>query len=225
MGKNKTNSKGYRTKLDIAALIISVLAIIVSMITGIVIPVWQQKDEQNLANELRIKEAIPAFRIVHDMEANDVMEIFPPYRKPQLVELGNGVMGREVYYVIKDFSIQNLSSNLAYFSHIEYGNEAFELINLGLVAKENEIITLSNDNKFVGYYPQSRFYIICRSVYDIYYRYECTLNSDQNLGDICTYTVDFIGAAEEYDINNEIYKSMYKHVRDVQLPPNILFMI
>ena len=223
MGKSKSNTKGYRTKLDIVAIILSVFAIVVSIIAGIVIPIWQQKNEQNLANELRIKEAIPAFRIVHDKEADDVMEIFPPHRKPQLVQLGNGVTGREVYYVIKDFSIQNLSSKVVYFSHIEYNNEAFELVNLGLVAKDNEVITLSNDNKFVDYYPQSKFYIICRSVYDKYYRYECTLRSDQNMGDICTYTVDYIGAAEEYDINNEIYKNMYKNVRDVQLPPNILF--
>ena len=224
MGKSKMNTKSYRAKLDIIAIILSVFAIIVSIIAGIAIPVWQQKNSQHVAEVLRIKEAIPAFRIVHDKEADDIMEIFPPYRKPQFVKDKNGnVIGSEVYYVIKNFSIQNLSNNLAYFSHIEYADEAFELVNLGLVAKENEVITLSNENRFVGYYPESKFYIVCRSIYDKYYSYECTLNLDENLGDICTYTVDYIGSAKEYDINNEIYKRMHKHVRDVQVPPNIFF--
>ena len=75
----------------------------------------------------------------------------------------------------------------------------------------------------IDYFPQAKFYIVCRSVYDIYYRYECTLNFGQRIGDVYTYTVDNIGTAEEYDINNETYKNMYKNVRDVKTPPNIIF--
>lgn len=224
MGKNKRNTKGYRTKLDIAAIVLSILAVVVSIVAGIVIPIWQQKDSQNEANKLRIQEAIPAFRVVHDKEADDIMEVFPPYRQPQLIEDGDGNRVKELYYSIMDFSIQNLSNNLAYFSHIEFGGEAFELVNLGLVAKENEIISLSNENRFVGYGPQPEFYIVCRSIYDRYYRYKCLLNSEGLIGGVYKYTVDYIGIAEEYDINNEVYRNMHKHVRDVEIfPPSIVF--
>lgn len=224
MGKNKLNTKSYRAKLDIVAIILSILAIVVSIVAGIVIPIWQQKDSQFEANRLRIQEAIPAFRIVHDKEADDIMEIFPPYRQPQFIQDESGKTVEEVYYSIKNFSVQNLSNNLAYFSHIEFDGEAFELVNLGLVAKENEVISLSNDNKFIGYGPQTIFYIICRSIYGRFYRYECILNSDGFVNGVYTFTVDYIGTAQEYDINNEVYQNMYIHVRDIQgLPPGIVF--
>ena len=224
MGKANLNTKKYRAKLEIVAIIISVLAIIVSMVTGIIVPIWQQNKEHDLATELRIKEAIPAFRIVHNKEASDIMEIFPPHRQLQSVQDDTGNIVTELYYSIKDFSIQNLSNNLAYFSHIEFGGEAFELVNLGLVAKENEVISLSNSNKFIGYGPYFNFYIICRSIYGKYYKYECLLNADTSVNGVYIYTVDYIGSAEEYDINNEVYKNMYKHVRDIQVfPPNVAF--
>lgn len=209
---------------EFIAILISIIAVIISIISGIYIPLFIQRENQRIDREMKIQEAIPAFRVVHNVEADDIMEVFPPYRDLQYVNNQNGQMvGKEVYYSIKGFSIQNLSKNLAYFSHIEYENEAFELVNLGLVAKENEIIRLSDDNKFIGYYPQAKFYIICRSIYNFYYSYECILNSGDNLGETCTYTVDFIGAAKEYNIDNEIYKNMYKHIRDIQMPPNIIF--
>ncbi len=217
--KEKLSSK---IKMDIIAIVISILAVISSIVSGIVIPLYIQKEDRRIEREMRIQAAIPAFRIVHNMTADDSMEIFPPYREPQYIRDNNGqVFGKEIYYAIKDFSIQNLSNNLVYFSHIEYDNEAFELVNLGLVAKENEVITLL-DNKFVGYYPQTKFYIICRSIYNFYYSFECELNLDNNLGEICTYTVEYIGSAKAYDINNDVYKNMYKHIRDIQMPPNII---
>ena len=215
------------TKSNIFNIIVSIMPIVISLfalLASIIIPIVLQKNNQSVDEDLRIKAAIPAFRIVHDKEADDIMEIFPPHRAPQYVKDKNGnTVGREIYYSIKDFSIQNLSNNLAYFSHIEYDGEAFELINLGLVAKENEVITLSNDNRFVGYMPSSRFYIICRSIYGKYYRYECTLESNGIFGDIRTYTITNIGVAQDYNINNDVYNNMYIHVRDIQLPPNIIF--
>lgn len=218
--ENKSESKAFKIIIAIIPIIISFCALLES----IIIPIVLQKDNQGLEEEFRIKSAIPAFRVVHDKQADDIMEIFPPYRQPEFIqdEYGNPV--KEIYYTIKDFSVQNLSNNLAYFSYIEFAGEAFELINLGLVAKENEVISLSNDNRFVGYGPQTDFYIICRSIYDKYYRYECLLNSEGLIGGIYTYTVEYIGVAEEYDIDNEVYQNMYKNIRDIEVfPPSIVF--
>ena len=218
--ENKSESKAFKITMAIIPIIISFCALLGS----IIMPIVLQKDNQNLDEELRIKAAIPAFRVVHNKQADDIMEIFPPHRQPKFIQDAYGNSVKEIYYTIKDFSVQNLSNNLAYFSHIEFAGEAFELVNLGLVAKENEVISLSNDNRFVGYGPQSKFYIMCRSIYDRYYSYECLLNSDGLIDGVYTFSVDYIGVAEEYDINNDVYKNMYKHVRDIQVfPPSIIF--
>lgn len=138
--------------------------------------------------------------------------------------MGNGVYSSESYMVINNFNFENLGDNIIFFSHVEYGGVAYELKELNLCVKKDEVVNFSSKNKFIYLSFTNKITIVAKSLYGQYFSYECILNSGEKIGDTRYCTVEQIDEPKYYNIDNAIYNSMERHVRDIYLnQDNIIF--
>lgn len=226
---NKRDSRVKRTE------IISISALIISIISGILIPFIIQAKNNRFNEEIakrqeafelaqQEKAAIPYLRLVSPQDRSMEIETFEPYRERSFIDCGNGVKIQETYYSIRDFYFENLTDNIAYINHVEYDGEAFELKSINLSVKYGECVNLSSENRFIGAKAERAFYLIIKTPLEKYYSYECVLSSAIKEAEVYYYSVISIGAPKEYNIDNEVYKNMYIHVRGIGgLPPNVIF--
>lgn len=208
-------------KLNTAVKVITVLLAIIANVIAVFGTIQNNQlaaRQERFELEQQEKAAIPILRIVRYDEKQPTLEIFPDDRELSYVETENGIIP-EGYFSIRNFSFENMTDNIAYINHIEYGGVAYELVSLQLTAQQGEIISFSPDNIFIGSGYEKTLTIVVRTIYNKYYSYECTLYSTDMTDGIYCYSVESIGFPREYNIDNDIYKQMEIHIRDISIYP------
>jgi len=228
--------KGKQRKTEIKDKItlgISIASLIISITGSVIIPlitnakntqltIQIQEMQSQYENSQKEQAAIPILRMTDYHSTPKQMKLYKPYREPQDKRNDSGAIAIESYFSIRNFSFENMSDNIAYINHIEYGGEAFELDNNELTTTQGEVITFSNDNLFVGAGFEPEFNIIVKSVYEKYYSYRCSISPDGKDKDIYCYSVTNISLPKEYNIDNEVYKNRYKHIKINLYPDHII---
>lgn len=214
-------------------LIISIVSLCISTITSC----NMQKENINLQKELatqreefeidlKMQDAIPHLRLSTNKSAYATMNIFDPDRELKIIKLENGLYSSESYMTISGFYFENIGDNIAFFSHIEYGGVAYELKELNLCVKNEEVVYFSSENKFIYLNFTNKMTIVIKTLYGQYFSYECILNSGIKTDNTRCCTVEQIGEPKPYNIENEVYKNMEIHVRDIYTEvDNIIFGI
>lgn len=211
--ENKKSSSDKAKPISICSLIVSIASAVIAIVS-IVTNVNLQKRNEYLEDRAKKDSAIPIFRLAayDDM----CMKMMPYIPNSELSEV-DGM--KECYFSIRGFSFENMTDTIATISHIEYGNEAFELENTQLIAEKDEIISFSEDSLFIGTEYENEFFIIVKTIYNEYYSYKCTLYSEGVEEAIDCYSVASIDMPTLYDVNNEVYQNRYIPVRDITINP------
>lgn len=216
--KTKIQKDWFSRVLSMIALLLTIIGILVNILLVLDTRTYQEQYEL----DKNMQAAIPVLRLAEYDESDKQIGVYPPYRKPQLVQNGTGVVP-EAYFSIRNFALENMTDNIAYISHIEYGGEAFELENEEVAGMQGERIAFLNDNLFVGAGYESEMYLVVMSKYGEYYSYKCNLSPDGRDEEVYCYKVTGIDMPFAYDIDNEIYKNRYIHITIDLYPGNIVF--
>lgn len=213
--KNKKVDKNF--VISIISLTISGVAIFVTI--GINLDSRRYQENYELSRD--IESAIPVLRLAYDEDSEKQVSIYPPYRQPELISSEGGYIP-ESYFSVRGFAFENMTDNIAYIHHIEYGGEAFELSNTEVAGLQGETISFSDDNRFVGAGYESAMIIVAKSKYGFYYSYKCNLAIDGKDGEIYCYKVKSIDMPVEYDIDNDVYNNRYKNYNINVYPDHII---
>lgn len=214
-----------KNQKDWFSRIISVLALLLTIINicvSVMLSLDTRKYQEQLELDRNIQAAIPIFRLAENDETDKKISVYPPYREPQVLQLDTGIL-HEAYFSIRNFAFENMTDNIAYISHVEYGGEAFELQNSEVASMQEEIVGFSEDNLFVGAGYENEMYFIAMSKFGKYYSYRCKLAPDGQDGEVYCYKVISIDMPVEYDINNDVYKNRYIYMMIDLYPGNIIF--
>lgn len=199
----------WKTNLSIVLTVIMTVLTIISLIVSIAL--HNDNIRRDEAYELKVAQnelhaqqqaAVPYLHTVHNQNAFAALDLYDTVTE---------MKEKTSYFHIEDFYFENMLDNSVQFSHIEYGNHAYQVKD-HLVAIQGQVIQFSPDLYFeFDMNNRTELYIVVYTVYGQYFSYECELYQTVVHGYNQIWVVDRIKAPVSYDTNNSLFKSMTRH--------------